>query len=572
MSIVPPRRKSATVAFAAALAGLFCRAPLAGPLVLGEEFQVNQTTDVRDSAPATAMSAGGDFVVAWQTFSVSTIPTIYARLYDRNGQPRGPNFAVNTTNTRAGQNSPDVAMDAEGDFVVAWSMVTGGSAEIYARRFAADGTPLSGETLVNTSVTGNQWAPRIAMNADGAYVVTWLDQESAGGSLFHVRAQAFDGNGQRVGLQPALLDLTEQGGAFPRLGVTMDTDGDYTIAYTGFHAGPGTAYSIIGSSRFTLAGALLDDEHTVSGFGFVDAVQFGSIVTAGDARGNTAYVFTRRKGEGAQPEELYESHGPSGAPDVLDEVVGPAIDLYPKYQPSLGFAANGQAAVAWTMPDADATGVFVQRYSPQARPIGAALQINTYTTDTQQTPDVAIDANGDFVVAWESVSQEFGQYCSYGSCYPAPNAGIYAQRYRTAEAADLSVALRPGAGSVPAGQPASLGVVVVNHHAEAGDEFPAAVRNEIGRATGVRVRLRVPDSVTDVHSTTAGWTCALTERALFCDDPDPVPAGGRERLDVAYTPVAGGNLHFSVSVWATEPDPDDANNTAKRKVIAASPE
>ena len=37
-----------------------------------------------------------------------------------------------------------------------------------------------------------------------------------------------------------------------------------------------------------------------------------------------------------------------------------------------------------------------------ATPLGSEFQVNTYTTNSQNNPSVAVDADGDFVVVWES--------------------------------------------------------------------------------------------------------------------------------------------------------------------------
>ena len=53
-------------------------------------------------------------------------------------------------------------------------------------------------------------------------------------------------------------------------------------------------------------------------------------------------------------------------------------------------------------------------------PIGAEFQVNSYTTGGQNWPAVAADADGDFVVVWQSAGQD-------GS-----GSGVYAQRYNAA--------------------------------------------------------------------------------------------------------------------------------------------
>jgi len=68
-------------------------------------------------------------------------------------------------------------------------------------------------------------------------------------------------------------------------------------------------------------------------------------------------------------------------------------------------------------PDGSSLGIFGQRYSSAAAPIGPSFRVNTYTTDAQTVVDVASDASGNFVVAWQSSYQD-------GSFN-----GVFAQRY-----------------------------------------------------------------------------------------------------------------------------------------------
>src|ERR1700682_4774740 len=65
------------------------------------------------------------------------------------------------------------------------------------------------------------------------------------------------------------------------------------------------------------------------------------------------------------------------------------------------------------------------RASPSVVPVGSEYRVNTYTTNTQSAPTVAMDQAGDYVAAWQSYGQEGGFGFGYGS-------GIYAQRYNSA--------------------------------------------------------------------------------------------------------------------------------------------
>ena len=70
---------------------------------------------------------------------------------------------------------------------------------------------------------------------------------------------------------------------------------------------------------------------------------------------------------------------------------------------SVAVGPTGDFVVVWTSSDQDGSreGVFGQRFSADGSPAGAEFPVNTYTTGPQRDPVVAMDAVGNFVVAWE---------------------------------------------------------------------------------------------------------------------------------------------------------------------------
>src|SRR5262249_9691566 len=88
--------------------------------------------------------------------------------------PNGAEFRVNSTTTGA-QVSPSIAVDSAGNFVVAWQSNPGAGEDsdgIYARRFSSLGSP-GAELHVNTYTTGLQFRPSVAMDSRGNFVVAW---------------------------------------------------------------------------------------------------------------------------------------------------------------------------------------------------------------------------------------------------------------------------------------------------------------------------------------------------------------------------------------------------------------
>ncbi|MGH8631791.1 MAG: hypothetical protein ACREU7_13640, partial [Burkholderiales bacterium] len=102
---------------------------------------------------------------------------------------------VNTTTSNS-QDNAAVAMDADGDFVVAWvsNSQDGSGYGVFARRFNVDGTPATAEFRVNTETADDQFGPAVAMDADGDFVVAWASANQDGDGL-GVRARRFDADG-----------------------------------------------------------------------------------------------------------------------------------------------------------------------------------------------------------------------------------------------------------------------------------------------------------------------------------------------------------------------------------------
>jgi hypothetical protein len=91
-------------------------------------------------------------------------------------------------------------------------------------------------------------------------------------------------------------------------------------------------------------------------------------------------------------------------------------------EPAIGMNAGGDFVVAWHSFGQDGSdyGVYAQRYSATGVAQGTEFRVNTYTTGIQNKPSVAMHADGHFVIAWGSDTQDGSDY------------GIYAKRYNAA--------------------------------------------------------------------------------------------------------------------------------------------
>src|SRR5439155_1490486 len=160
------------------------------------EFRVNTVTTGSQLRPAVGMSAAGDFVIVWDTGDGSGTG-IAAQRYSAAGVPQGGEFRVNTL-IAGNQYAPAVAMDAAGDFVVAWQSGSVGVSQdgsglgVFAQRYSAAGVAQGPEFRVNTFTTGDQNFPAIAIDAAGDFVVAWssYNQDGSDYGVYHKRYSA----------------------------------------------------------------------------------------------------------------------------------------------------------------------------------------------------------------------------------------------------------------------------------------------------------------------------------------------------------------------------------------------
>ncbi len=215
--------------------GVYGQRFAAGGTPLGGEFRINTTTIKDQSAPVIAMGDGGSFVVAWQSVRQDGDDWgVYAQRFDAAGNAAGTEFRV-TTVTFKDQTNPAIAADAAGNFVIAWQSqdvdYNDGKFGIYAQRFAADGSVLGAQFLVNTTVPNDQTAPAVTMNASGAFAIAWQSKDQDGADDKEgVYAQRYDAAGVRLGDEFRVNSTTADAQTSPSL--AMSDQGQLIAVWT----------------------------------------------------------------------------------------------------------------------------------------------------------------------------------------------------------------------------------------------------------------------------------------------------------------------------------------------------
>lgn len=401
---------------------------------IGQEFRVNSyTTDIQNKS-SIAVDADGNFVVSWQSWGQDgSGNSVYAQRYNSLGVPQGTEFLVNSYTTNS-QSIPAIGMDADGNFVIAWPSYEqdGSEDSIYAQRFNALGEKQGDEFRVNSHTTDDQAFPDIAMDADGDFVITWMSfgqivpGPMQNPSNYEIFAQRYDAAGIPQGTEFLVNSHTEYSQMIPA--IAMDDDGDFVITWQStWQDGSsldGAATGIF-AQRFDAAGVPQGSEFQVNSYttGFQDTPSVSM-----DADGDFIIVWESPGQDGSSEGVFAQRYNSEGVPQGSEFQVNSYTKSF-QQRPSVSMNANGEFVVAWTSSrqDGDSYGIYAQSYSAAGVPQGSEFRINSYTTGGQDAASVAIRDDGDFVI-------------SFGSgLLDEESAGIYARRFRTGHPDNLAV-------------------------------------------------------------------------------------------------------------------------------------
>ncbi len=346
-------RSRALPTAALAILAVAAAAPARAQFRAGPEFRANAFTTGYQLLPSIAVEPEGEFVVVWQgDLQDGSGYGIFGRPFRDDGSPRGPEFRANVSTTYD-QLKPFVAHDGN-EFVVVWTSYSqdGSARGVFGRRFKKDGTPLGGEFQVNTYTTGDQKVTSVAKDQRAG---------SRGGFVVvwtdyaqdagNVKARRYDENGVPVSGEIPVNTFTTDLQTGGRVGMTAD-------------------------GRFV--------------------VVWSSYAQDGDMHG----VFARR-------------FDPSGNPQGPEIQVN-SISVGDQYPGGVGVTRDGRFVVVWQQYDGDGDGVYGRRFDAAGVAQGAEFRANTYTTDAQGFPAVAINERGDFAVVWDSLGQPLGDVNVFG--------------------------------------------------------------------------------------------------------------------------------------------------------------
>jgi hypothetical protein len=272
-----------------------------------------------------------------------------------------------------------------------------------------------GEFQVNRSTVNNQYDPSVAVDAEGDFVVVWTDaiKDSGGKGIFGLR---FNSAGVIQATEFRVNTYTPN--AQHRAVVAAENNGDFVVAWqSNGQSAPPNFYTIFGQ-RFTSAGAPVAVEFQVN-----SSTAFYSLFPkiASDADGDFVVAWESRL---ADPNTaVFARRFNSSGAALGDEFRVNTFTANKQGNPAVASDADGDFVVVWESFNQIVGGsydVFAKRFNSAGAVLAAEFQVNSYTSNSQYVPAIAAEADGDFTVAWQSNLQE-------GPA--AGSIGIFARRF-----------------------------------------------------------------------------------------------------------------------------------------------
>ncbi len=198
--------------------------------LIGTNYKVNDDGAGSDQwYPSVAMNAAGSAVIVWFD-KRNKLEEIYAQRYGKEGIAEGNNFKVNENKAINKRRSPRVSIDSNGNLAVVWQDSSNGSWDVFLQRFDNSNTKIGPDSKVNDDVNSHQFAPAVAGENSGNFIVTWSDYRNGNEDIY---AQRYGNNGAKIGTNFLVSD--DAGTASQRYPtVSMDENGYMALAWVDF--------------------------------------------------------------------------------------------------------------------------------------------------------------------------------------------------------------------------------------------------------------------------------------------------------------------------------------------------
>jgi hypothetical protein len=320
------------------------------------------------------------------------------------------------------QRTAAVASDAAGNFVVAWEDDRDGNGvlEIWMRGFMANGSERFSERKANSESDGQQRRPAIAMRPDGTFVVAWEDDQDENG-LYQILMRGFTANGAQRFADRTVN--TVAAGQQLKPAIAMDNLGRFVVTWEDDQDENG--YYQIMARGFFAAGTQRFADITVNS---EDDGQQRKPAIAMDTAGRFVVAWEDDQDDNGFYQIMTRGFTATGTQRFADITVNTVSDGQ-QLRPAIGMDANGNFVVAWE-DDLNENGFYeihARGFAANGTQRFGTITVNTSSSGQQLRPAVTMNAAGEFLVAWQDDQDQNGSYEILARSFTAVGAQVVPQ-------------------------------------------------------------------------------------------------------------------------------------------------
>ena len=369
---------------------------------------LNNVEKGNQTHPVVAVNrSDGSFVGVWEDSSTTADSyDIALRMFKRGGYAKAKQRFVTADNKTAkgDQKTPDIAMDKDGNFVVVWADDSDSNKkfDILMTGFNSEGEILFSNLKVNESSDGDHTVPKVAMAADGRFVVTWNDKQ--GNDNINIKYRSFNADGTAVGEEQYLIEKTA--GTRRNSDIAMDENGNYVVVWDDDEDNDGVYQ--MHAQKYDFSGQALGDVIVVNSESTGQHVN-GAVGMNPKGAFYVVYREERKKGSSS----VYAIRA-RGWDENLNEIM-PDTDVYYEEhnndQPTVCIDDSNRAVVGFH--DANSAGGDVILTTISNATVGDFVSSTKLISNNQTNPSVGCTGDGHVVVVYADDAEGNKYYETY---------------------------------------------------------------------------------------------------------------------------------------------------------------
>ncbi len=355
------------------------------------------------------------YVITWVSAeSENLFAQRYFVGYKEPDKPIGPIIKVNDFQkpTICGRfGNPSVASTPDGGFIIAFEEMSQGiGMNIYMQRFSNHGAKIGNNIRINDDTTSFHIdKPAISTDANGNFVISWVYNPFFTSSDKNaILAQRFNADGTRIGHNFRVDQDNYDVINYSAPDIALSDSGKFLVVWVSeyYSSDSSETYYRLNAQRYSKDGSKIDSNFVISDNDYLLSQKYSPKVVA-SKNGGFIVTWVEHRVFPLKADIFVQSIDENG------QLIGPNYLVNDARQgdqscPDITVNSNGYFLIAW---DDERNGVgkdiYAQVFNPNGMPRGVNLKLNDdgfYNFD-QIYPTIDVDNDGGFIITWTGYSK-----------------------------------------------------------------------------------------------------------------------------------------------------------------------